>query len=271
MIVVRLLTVPELILHEDSRLKVGSGREAPSWRIMHTKMIDAGPRRECVCVCVKIATYQVILRSKHFLLRVYCCRGTKKNQQIVSCDGRFCRSCSSPIIPNISASIMASTDDPRRPQSAHCFLAVSEAPKRPNTRPKSSWLSTKMSRNSSMTSKSRSIPIFVHVGDLLKHPGSSPKFPPDQETNEHASEVEQEPVQSSVGTSRTIPIEPHPEVSRGAYPAENHSKDDPDVEVTMREHEKARSSEETKPTRNTKSIYSLFPEPPDPLEHFDKW
>jgi hypothetical protein len=121
-----------------------------------------------------------------------------------------------------------------------------------------------------MTSKSRSIPIFVHVGDLLKHPGGSPKFPPDQETNEHVSQVEQDPGQSTVGPSRTIPTEPRPEASLGAYPAQNPSKDASKVEVIMQEIKKAPSLEETK-LKRTRSIYSLFSEPPDPLEHFDKW
>lgn len=222
-------------------------------------------------MCVKIAKYQVILCLKHFLVQESIVAVIPKNQQIVSCDGKTCHSCSSPIIPNTSASIMASTDDLNGPQSPNRFLAVSEAPKKSNTKRKSSWLSTKMSRNSSMTSKSRSIPIFVHVGDLLKHPGGSPKFSPDQDNNEDISQVEPDPEQSPMGTSRTIPTGPRPDASSALNLAKQSDKDASQVGLSKEQIEKAPGSGETKPKRNTKSIYSSFPEPPDPLEHFDKW
>jgi hypothetical protein len=166
----------------------------------------------------------------------------------------------------------SNTERPRTPtRSSTNVLAVHEAPleSRPGTRRKTSWLTTKMSRNSSLTSKSRSIPIFVHVGELLKPSSSSAKLPLDQETNKHFSEANPKPVQSDMGASRTSPSDRRSNVPPQSMPASQPNTGESKLERTTEE--KATGTEDMKSERHTKSIYSLFPEPPDPLEHFDKW
>ncbi|TVY71173.1 Itaconate transport protein [Lachnellula suecica] len=191
---------------------------------------------------------------------------------------------------------MESDSHPKKVRTFSKFLAASDAlkmepqSKLSGARCKTSWLSTKLSRNSSMTSKSRSVPIFVHVGDLLKPPGSSPQFPPAQETSEHTSEDDSNQANTAMGINRTTPTVPHnavtPQTVMGGSrtpPTEPHyvvspqtpfpsqpngdTKDESTTEVT----ERATRPEDIESETNTKSIYSLFPEPPDPLEHFDKW
>ncbi|TVY45223.1 Itaconate transport protein, partial [Lachnellula subtilissima] len=141
------------------------------------------------------------------------------------------------------------------------LLAVPRPPlkSRPSTKRNSSWLTTKLSRNSSMTSKSRSIPIFVHVGDLLKPPPTSPVPPPDQNLPEASSE----PMQSDLGAGRTS----SPSLPRSKTLAQSTSITEPgSSKESVREEGKLDAG------RQTKSTYSLFPEPPtDPFEHFDKW
>ncbi|TVY13550.1 Itaconate transport protein [Lachnellula arida] len=158
------------------------------------------------------------------------------------------------------------SDSPRPPtRGTSNFLAVPRPAleSRPSTKRKSSWVTTKVSRNSSMTSKSASIPIFVHVGDLLKPPSSSTKLP-DQETDGNFSRVNSEPMQSDLGAGRTSPSNPRSEAPTKSTSA---------IKLETRKEEKEKDSvmQDGKWEKRTKSIYSLFPEPPDPFEHFDKW
>ncbi|TVY30965.1 Itaconate transport protein [Lachnellula hyalina] len=136
---------------------------------------------------------------------------------------------------------------------------------RPSTKRNSSWLTTKLSRNSSMTSKSQSIPILVHIGDLLKPPPTTLQLPPDQEVDEGFPKASSERMQSDLGAGRTS----SPSLSRSETLAHSTS-----VIGLGGSRDSVLEDLEGKldPEEQTKSIYSLVPEPPaDPFEHFDKW
>lgn len=163
--------------------------------------------------------------------------------------------------------------DPKMQRKAAEYLTVPGVPlkSRPSYKRKTSWLSTKLSRNSSLTSQSRSIPIFVHVGELLKPAGSSPRSPPLLETHAPSSNWNWNTVQSDMGVNRAVPNTPSSEMRTMPKPAGQASTSDSKVESKTKVQEKKVDTEDARSETGTRSLYSLFPEPPDPLEHFDKW
>lgn len=99
----------------------------------------------------------------------------------------------------------------------------------------------------------------------MRPSGGSPNSPTEA-VNESFPKFNSVTQQSDVGVSRTSPIDQLSKVPPQFIPAEQQIRNEANLERNTEEKGKDVESE-----TNTKSIYSLFPDPPDPLEHFDKW